>query len=541
MEEKVTVLDCTFRDGGYYNKWDFNIGVVQRYLSSIESAKIPYVELGFRSFPQDKFLGAFAYTTDDYIRSLCIPKDVTVGVMVDAKTILHSGFEVEEAVGRLFVKAESSPVDLVRIAAHFSEVAESKLLASTLSNLGYKVGFNLMQSGGQSEEALMKSAQLVDSWGAVDVLYFADSLGNMDSNEVKRIISALKRGWAGELGIHTHNNKGKALENTLAAIGAGVRWVDSTMLGMGRGAGNAQTETLLLELNREFQQSYQAESLFEIVLNDFVPLQDKYGWGSNLLYHLAANYDIHPTYIQEMLTDKRYSTSEILQTIQFMEPLLTKSFNKTLLDEARNGSNCDSDGSWVGSDWCKGREVLILGAGPSLIEHEGAIIQYIKKYSPLVMSLNVAHAFTSELIDIYVASNTSRFLIEGSRYSNLEKPMVLPVGNVKSALGNFEFSSSILDYGLNISSGSFVCEPTNCTLPSSLAIGYALAIATTGSASKISLVGFDGYPVDDPKQIEMESLLSLYSAIEGALPVVALTPTNYSITKSSIYAPQHND
>jgi len=69
---KLQVLDCTFRDGGYYNKWDFNPVLVRKYLSTIHNAGVNVVELGFRNLPKEAFFGAFAYTTDTYINSLNI-------------------------------------------------------------------------------------------------------------------------------------------------------------------------------------------------------------------------------------------------------------------------------------------------------------------------------------------------------------------------------------------------------------------------------------------------------------------------------------
>ena len=85
MNKSIKILDCTFRDGGYYNNWDFESHLVNKYLHAINNANINIVELGFRNFPQDKFLGAFAYTTDTYIDELNISNGISVGVMIDAK------------------------------------------------------------------------------------------------------------------------------------------------------------------------------------------------------------------------------------------------------------------------------------------------------------------------------------------------------------------------------------------------------------------------------------------------------------------------
>ena len=71
---KLTVLDCTLRDGGYYNEWDFSTPLVERYFLAVDDAGIDVVEIGLRSFAKEGFLGAYAYSTDDFLRQLSLPK-----------------------------------------------------------------------------------------------------------------------------------------------------------------------------------------------------------------------------------------------------------------------------------------------------------------------------------------------------------------------------------------------------------------------------------------------------------------------------------
>ena len=122
MKIKIKILDCTLRDGGYYNQWDFPTNVVEAYLKSMASSGIDFVELGLRNFPKEGFHGPFFYTTESFLNRLELPLGPEYGVMVDAKTILGSGLKIDEAVDKLFVNAEQSKLSLVRIAAHFHEV-----------------------------------------------------------------------------------------------------------------------------------------------------------------------------------------------------------------------------------------------------------------------------------------------------------------------------------------------------------------------------------------------------------------------------------
>mgnify|MGYP003553179679 CR=1 FL=1 len=186
------ILDCTLRDGGYYNNWDFDADLVNTYLKAIAQAHIDFVELGLRNFPQEGFLGPFAYTTEAYLNQLDLPVGPTYGVMVDAKTILSAALSISDAVDALFVARDQSKVGLVRIAAHFHEVEASQEIAQCLKAKGYVVGFNLMQAGGKPCEVIADKAKQIQAWDAVESLYFADSLGNMDAAEVERIVRALK-------------------------------------------------------------------------------------------------------------------------------------------------------------------------------------------------------------------------------------------------------------------------------------------------------------------------------------------------------------
>ena len=234
------ILDCTFRDGGYYVDWDFSESLVNKYLQAIEISKIDIVEMGFRFIPKDKFLGASAYTSDNYLNSLQLPKSVNIAVMVNADELINYEYGLNEAVKLLFNKKIDSPVDIVRIAAHVKDINSCKDLASLLKNLGYYVCLNIMQVDSLKFENLTDIAKVISDWNSVEVLYFADSFGNMNSESVENTIQAIQSGWNGKIGFHAHNNKGNALINCLTALTSGVNYIDSTIFGMGRGAGNVR-------------------------------------------------------------------------------------------------------------------------------------------------------------------------------------------------------------------------------------------------------------------------------------------------------------
>jgi len=300
------ILDCTFRDGGYYNNWDFDLGLVREYLGVMERSGIEAVEIGFRSPGKDNF----ACVTDEFIETKLYRPDIKYfGVMVNANDYSNV----------LFKQADKSPFNFVRVATHFKDIHLAERVCKELKDLGYTVACNLMQASTKENDELEKASREVKSWG-VDILYFADSFGGMDRLDIINLYTVAHfKDLA--TGFHGHNNQGKALNNSIEAAIFGVEWVDGTMLGMGRGAGNTETELLLTELGRD------SEEVYELSM-DFLPLKEKYKWGASLPYYLAAKYSIHPTFIQK--TD----TKDALKVINYLKDKKANSFNKTLLEEA---------------------------------------------------------------------------------------------------------------------------------------------------------------------------------------------------------------
>ncbi len=533
------LLDCTLRDGGYYNKWDFDPAIVQSYLQAVATSGIEFVELGLRNFPKAGFLGPFAYTTESFINRLDLPPGPTYGVMVDAKTLLSAKMPVEAAIDALFIDAAQSPLGLVRVAAHYHEIDACEAIARGLKQKGYLVGFNLMQSGGKPDQLIADKAALITGWEAVDTLYFADSLGNMEREEVLRIVAALRRGWQGELGIHAHNNMGMAISNTLVAAAAGVNWLDCTITGMGRGAGNAKTENMLAILDKA-NAGYQPAPVYELVIRHFEAMQRHYGWGDSLLYFLGAQNNVHPTYIQTLLSDSHYGTDEIVGAIAYLNQLETSSsYDNMVLQSALSISKSDQPVS--GSDdlmqLFNGREVMILGSGDSMERYKDDIEQYIRDRAPVVISVNIGSAVDPAFIDYYCISHNTKFLSESGLYSCIDKPSILPRHRFSSEeLAQISDSIAILDYGLEVARDRFEIGANHCVLPFDLTAGYALALAVAGNCGQISIVGFDGYDRGDYRQLEMIELLSLFKQTSTIAPV-ALTPTSYPVEQGSIYAP----
>ncbi len=536
----VKLLDCTLRDGGYYNDWNFSRPLVTSYLHAVGSARVDAVEIGFRFLPQDKFLGPFAYSTDEFLRTLPLPEGMLLGVMVNAKELLSFPHGAVKAVDSLFQDASASPVGLVRVAAHLADLDRCEAVLSRLKQQGYLVGLNLMQASERSVEQLQQAARRIQGWGTAEMFCLADSLGNMTPGAVQAAIRRLKEVWPGSLGVHTHNNMGQAVTNCLSAIEAGATWIDGSMLGMGRGAGNAQMEYLLLAMKERGMNGYAPEAVFPVVLEEFEQLRRHHGWGPNLLYHLSGSHAIHPSYIQEMVGSGRYEIDHILDALQFLKRSGAALYEDLTLQQAVQNRQGSEKGSWSADGWAKDRQVLLVARGQSTAQHLDALCRFIDEQQPLVVCLNVQPGFPPEKVTAYAACHRARLLMDLEKYRLLNKPLIAPLGAIPEFVrATLQQSPGlrILDYGMRVEPETFAVEPKGCVIPVYLVAAYVMALAEAGGASRILLAGFDGYDPADPRQEEMAQVLRCYQARPAALPLLAVTPTTYSVPKGSIYSP----
>lgn len=546
ISKKITFLDCTLRDGGYYNDWDFSPELIREYLLAMAALRVNYVEIGFRSLKNEGFKGGCAFSTDSYLNSLKIPAELKgkIGVMLNGSELVPKSLDLmdEQAIQRhqitvlekLFNAKKHSPVSLVRIACHVQEFATCLHAVDWLKQHGYKVGFNLMQVADYTEQDITQLAQLASQY-PIDVLYFADSMGCLNPQQVSAIIKSFKRKWHGELGIHTHDNMGQAIVNSLKAVEEGVTWVDSTVTGMGRGPGNAQSEYLTIALEDYRAQNSNTTKLLGLVRKYFKPLQDQYGWGTNPYYYMAGKYGIHPSYIQEMLSDCRYSDEDMIEVIKHLKDEGGKKFSLGTLKAARFFYAGEARGTWQPVQSIQGKDVLIIGSGPGVAKHRSAIETYIQHYKPYVIALNTQKNIEENLIDVRAACHPVRLLADCQEYLKLPQPLVTPVSMLPEDVQQEFADKTILDFGLEIKPETFGFHMTHCTLPSSLVVAYALAIATSGKAKRILLAGFDGYPNSDPHNQEMIELFKIYSNTKYAVPTWALTQSQYQIPSVSVY------
>ena len=536
LKQKINILDCTLRDGGYYNNWDFSLDLVRDYIKSISLSGIKYIELGFRSFSSKSFKGSNWYTTENYINSLSIPKDINICIMINASQIIMQN-NLESAVKKIFVKKNKSKVHLVRVASHFHELDKTFKIIKIIKKLGYKVALNLMQISELSEKDLVNISHNIQK-NKPDIFYFADSLGSLDPIKIRKIIKNIKTYWKGEIGFHAHDNLGKAILNTKEAINLGVKWVDSTVTGMGRGPGNVQTEYFLLEINNDFKKNYKILPILKLIKKHFDKLKNKYKWGTNSHYYLAGMYGIHPTYIQEMIAT-HFGDAEILAAIDQLKDSGGSKYNVDLVRSEFQKNIKLKNGTWNPKKHIFKKEVLLIASGKKAKDYKNEIEKYIIEKKPYVIAVNTNVDINYKLIDIYAACNPLKLIANSDNYKVLKSPLAVPASLLNSNLKKKLKNLKLLDFGVGLKQNVFEFKKNGAIMPRLYTLVYALSIATCGGSSKVLLAGFDGYGAKDRRTKIVNELLYLYSSFKDAKSIKAVTPSSYSIASSSIYALQN--
>lgn len=333
----VNILDCTFRDGGYYTNWTFSDDLVADYLAAMAVLPIDIIELGLAG--KGSSAGPFANMNNLTARDLRFSRNTMLAVMIDAKDYLECGDDLGERLESDLGRKLADGVDIIRIAVHYGSAGKCGALVRHLLDRGYRVVLNLMQIDLANRHELEQCLACVSGIDGLSAVYLADSLGTMKPARVKEMVTSFVDRLKVDIGYHAHDNSGLAVTNALDAAGCGTAWLDCTVAGMGRGAGNASTEQLLRVVAPDCAKPAE-DRLQQLIVKHFNPMKQQFGWGDNLFYQIGAANGLHPTFVQEILGDRSLSELQIFQWIKTI-PANSTSFSRAVLDIARQNVIAD--------------------------------------------------------------------------------------------------------------------------------------------------------------------------------------------------------
>ncbi len=241
--KKINILECTLRDGSYAIEYQFTAEDTAIIAAGLEQAGFELIEIGHglglnASSPS---IGIAAATDEEYL-------EAASEVLKKAKF----GMFIIPGIGRIedLELAAKYKMDFVRVGTNVTEVEQAEPYIKRAKELGMFVSSNLMKSYALPIDDFIKKARLAVKYGA-DVISVVDSAGGMMPQEVNTYVSRIKDEIGVKVGFHGHNNLLLAVANTIEAIKAGAEIVDSSLQGMGRSAGNAQTEVLVVVLEKQ--------------------------------------------------------------------------------------------------------------------------------------------------------------------------------------------------------------------------------------------------------------------------------------------------
>tara|TARA_Y100001970_G_scaffold294295_1_gene449998 strand:+ start:24639 stop:26237 length:1599 start_codon:yes stop_codon:yes gene_type:complete len=523
MLSNFRLLDCTFRDGGYYNNWDFDKKIIQKYLFEIKKLNIDFIELGFRT--NDKFLikGVTGYTTDKFIKTLKIPKDLNIGVMINASDLLENKNPLKNC-RKLFPK-KNPKVKFVRLACHLHEVYSLKNVLKWFKSRNYLVCVNLMQISEIKSKEILKVCNYLKKT-KIDVLYLADSLGSLTPNSTKNIVKKFRKNWKKDLGFHPHNNLRLAMKNSIVANKYGIKWIDSTISGMGRGPGNLITEDII-----NYTTSLKKNKIFSNILNKyFSNLKRKYKWGPNIYYQIAAKNKIHPTYIQKILSDKRYKKLNYVNIINSLKKTETSKYNPTKHFQFAFFSNKKTINKKKLFNIDKLNNILILGPGETVKLHKNKIENFVKKKNLDIIALNSTTSLSESLISLRVACHPLRIISDIPFYKRLKTKLLIPYFDLNKSIKKLinENKINFFNYGLRLNFNQKIqFNQKFCNLPHPLVIGYVLSLLSNNPNKQLYFAGMDGYDLDNPNADNSIEILNFFLTKIIKKKPISLTPNKH--------------
>ena len=286
---QIKVFDCTVRDGGLMNNHGFEDSFVRRIYDTCVAAGVDYMELGYkadRKIASPQQFGPWKFCTEDAIRRIVgdNPTPLKLSAMADAeRTDYHNDI----------LPRDKSVLNCIRVAAYVNQIPTALDMVKDAHDKGYETTLNLMAVSTVQDRELTDALTVV-ARSPVDTVYVVDSFGSMYSEQIRDLtVKFLKaaEGTGKSIGIHAHNNQQLAYANTIEALIVGATWLDATIHGLGRGAGNCPLELLLGFLKNP---KFHLRPVLQCVQDMFVPLRRKLDWGYSIPYMITGQLNQHP-------------------------------------------------------------------------------------------------------------------------------------------------------------------------------------------------------------------------------------------------------
>lgn len=520
----IKILDCTLRDGGYVNNWSFGKKIISECADKLYQSKVEIVECGFLSQIKavDENKSIFESISD---AEKCISsKAHNLALMIN----------VGEYNSNDIPSYKGGAVSILRIAFHKHQQDEARALCIDLKSKGYIVFFQPMVTMNYSDFELLQLIEWANE-NQPDGLYIVDSFGTMRSNDLLRMFYLVDNNLNKDImiGFHSHNNLQLSFSNAQELIHIDSKRdiiIDTSVFGMGRGAGNLCTELMTQYINENIEYKYDLIPILEIMDEFIMPIYARHPWGYSAPYYVAAINGCHPNYATDLVNRQSLCIRDINSIIKSIPTDKKTLFDSELINELYlqyQANNIDDNDTIRNiANLCKDRNVLIIAPGKSELTCSDIIQDFIEKNNPVVFSVN--HIPEGFKCDRVFVSNLKRFKNIYDAAAILKSSLIC-TSNISSASG-----ISAVNYSNYLNDSGIISDNAGLML---------INVLKKAGVTSLNLAGYDGFScstatnyydekmindVNFERQEEMnKSITEYFKKIRCFIDVTFITPSIY--------------
>ncbi len=389
MSKSIQVLDCTLRDGAYITEAQFGTPVIRGVIKKLQETHIDIIECGWlKDKPHE------AGTTFFHI-----PSDVEQYLLGGMEhTMLTAMIDWDRYDVSVLPERDGRSIDAVRVVFPHGKHKEALKIGEIIRQRGYGVLFQAANTLAYSSEELVQLAKDMNAFMPIS-LSVVDTFGAMYFDDLERIVTVLDKELDEKimLGIHAHNNQQLAFALSIRFIellkdSSREIIVDSTLSGMGRGAGNTTTELIVAYLNREHHGGYDINALMDAIDTYIDGFREKYTWGYSTPYYIAGVYQCHVNNIAYLQRNHRTNAKDMRSIIASLSEEERRHYDYDLLEQKyldNQGRIIDDTAacSRLREKFDK-RKILLIAPGRSSESHKAEIKAFIKENDPVVIGVN---------------------------------------------------------------------------------------------------------------------------------------------------------
>ena len=480
--KNLQLLDCTLRDGGYLNDWQFGYSNIVNIFERMVSSGVDILEIGFldgsRPFDLNRTIMPDTACAGAIYGNLDKKNTLIVG-MIDFGTC---------PIGNLQPCAESY-LDGIRVIFKKHIRNEAIAYCRQVKELGYKVFVQAVSITSYSEAELLDLVRLVNDFEPY-ALSMVDTYGLLHQDNLYSIYQLLDQNLKASIaiGYHAHNNFQMGYANCIRMIEAKTErsmLVDGTLYGMGKSAGNAPVELLAMYMNENCDKQYDINQMLEAVETSILDIYRVIPWGYNLFYYLAASNKCHPSYVSYLMNKKTLSIKSINDTLRKIDEEHKLMYDADTIEQLyRQYQECDCNDARALSELAerlKNRRIIAIGPGSSTLTEQDKWADLFQQPQCAVVSINFIPDFVKP--DFVFLTNSKRYVQLANRLSEQECAdiCIIATSNVTKASGLFQYElnySRLIDQQAEVQDNSLF---------------MFLRLMMELEVREIDLVGFDGY------------------------------------------------